>query len=89
MAKRRIPSNEKRHRSSAAYSSKIIEADALLGDTKTLLSHWDVSAPVVVNIERIQRDNVFGKASRSRVEDILDVSGDIVERVDPVFIPIQ
>jgi hypothetical protein len=61
------------HRASALYSSKIIKAGALIGDTKTLLSHWDVSAPVAENIDRIQRDNVFGKASRSRVEDILAI----------------
>lgn len=55
------------------YSSKIIKAGALIGDTKTLLSHWDVTATVADNIDRIQRDNVFGKASRSRVEDILAI----------------
>ena len=60
-------------RSSAPYSSKIIKAGALIGDTKTLLSHWDVSASVAENIDRVQRDNVFGKASRSRVEDILAI----------------
>jgi hypothetical protein len=60
-------------RSSAPYSSKIIKAGALIGDTKTLLSHWDVDASVDKNINRVQRDNVFGKASRSRVEDILAI----------------
>ena len=60
-------------RSSAPYSSKIIKAGALIGDTKTLLSHWDVDASVDENISRVQRDNVFGKASRSRVEDILAI----------------
>src|SRR5438132_13312671 len=63
----------KRLRSSAPYSSKIIKAGALIGDTKTLLSHWDVDASVEENIDRAQRDNVFGKASRSRVEDILAI----------------
>src|SRR5450755_3444348 len=64
---------EKRLRSSAPYSSKIIKAGALIGDTKTLLSHWDVDASVEENISRVRRDNVFGKASRSRVEDILAI----------------
>src|SRR5216684_3587702 len=64
---------EKRLRSSAPYSSKIIKAGALIGDTKTLLSHWDVDASVRENIRRVQRDNIFGKASRSRVEDILAI----------------
>src|SRR5712691_10747448 len=64
---------EKRLRPSATYSSKIIKAGALIGDTKTLLSHWDVDASVDENIKRAQRDNIFGKASRSRVEDILAI----------------
>jgi hypothetical protein len=64
---------EKPLRSSALYSSKIIKAGALIGNTKTLLSHWDVDASVEENLHRLQRDNVFGKASRSRVEDILAI----------------
>ena len=68
------PGKKKRLRSSSAlYSSKIIKAGALLADTKTLLAHWDARATVHDNIERIRRDNVFGKASRSRVEDILAI----------------
>lgn len=55
------------------YTSKIIKASALLDDTKTLLSHWDVDATVPENLDRIRRENVFAKASRSRVEDILAV----------------
>jgi hypothetical protein len=57
----------------ARYTSKIIKAGALIGDTKTLLSHWDVGASVDDNLTRVQRENVFGKASRSRVEDILTI----------------
>jgi hypothetical protein len=45
----------------------------LIGDTKTLLSHWDVDASVAENISRVLQGNVFGKASRSRVEDILAI----------------
>ena len=67
------PSKETRFRSSAPYSSKIIKAGALIGDTKTLLSHWDVAASVEENISRMRRDNLFGKASRSRVEDVLAI----------------
>ncbi len=55
------------------YSSKIIKAGALIGDTKMLLSHWAVAASVAENMDRVQRENVFGKASRSRVEDILAI----------------
>src|ERR1019366_8539842 len=73
MVDRKKPSKEKRLRCSASYSSKIIKAGALIGDTKTLLSHWHVDASVDENINRVQRDNVFGKASRSRVQDILAI----------------
>jgi hypothetical protein len=55
------------------YTSKIIKAGALLSDTKTFLSHWDTKAPVHENIKRIRNENVFGKASRSRVEDIVAI----------------
>src|SRR3954462_11188749 len=64
---------EKRLRPTALYSSKIIKAGALIGDTKTLLSHWDVTASMTENVNRVQRENFFGKASRSRVEDILAI----------------
>lgn len=63
----------KQLRRSAPYSSKIIKAGALIGDTKTLLSHWDVGSSVNENIKRVHHENVFGKASRSRVEDILAI----------------
>jgi hypothetical protein len=73
MVNRKQPSKEKRFRSSAPYSSRIIKAGALIGDTKTLLSHWDIGVSVPENIKQVQRNNVFGKASRSRVEDILTI----------------
>jgi BrxA len=57
----------------APYTSKIIKAGALLADTKTLLSHWDVGMSVQENMYRLRRKNVFGKASRSRVEDMLAI----------------
>ena len=63
----------KRLHSSSPYSSKIIKAGALIGDTKTLLAHWDIRISVHENLDRVRRDNVFGKASRSRVEDILAI----------------
>src|SRR5437773_4940018 len=69
----RKKTKERRLHSTAPYSSKIIKAGALIGDTKTLLSHWDITASVPENINRVQRDNVFGKASRSRVDDILAI----------------
>jgi len=55
------------------YTSRIIKAGALLPDTKTLLSHLDSSESVKPNLQRLQRENIFGKASRSRVEDIAGI----------------
>jgi Putative inner membrane protein (DUF1819) len=55
------------------YTSRIIKAGALLADTKTLLAHWDLKASVQENLQRIRHENLFGKASRSRVEDILAI----------------
>jgi hypothetical protein len=57
----------------APYTSKIIKAGALLADTKTLLANWDMEKSAHENVERLRRENVFGKASRSRVEDILAI----------------
>ena len=64
---------EKQLRPSALYSSKIIKAGALIGDTKTLLSHWDIGASVAENIGRVHRDNTFGKAVPFWVEAILAI----------------
>lgn len=55
------------------YSSKIIKASALLADTKTLFAHWDETKTAEENLQEAQRANIFGKASRSRVEDILAI----------------
>lgn len=53
------------------YSSKIIKAGALLSDTKILLANWKNDLSVAENLDRFRKENVFGKASRSRIEDIL------------------
>lgn len=55
------------------YSSRIIKAGALLADTMLLLSHWDVTIPPKENLDRIRNQNLFAKASRSRVNDILAI----------------
>jgi len=59
--------------SKAIYTSKIIKAGALLADTKTLLANWDIDRSVSDNLEQFHRENLFGKASRSRVEAILRI----------------
>src|SRR5918997_350867 len=55
----------------ARYTSRIIKAGALLADTKLLLENWDQEADVQTNLDRVRQENLFGKASRSRIEDIL------------------
>ena len=61
-----VPSSTRDH-----YTTKIIKAGALLADTRTLLANYDPADTVVQNLDRFRRENIFGKASRSRVEDIL------------------
>ena len=58
-------------RKSSLYSSRIIKASALIADTKVLLSEWDQDVSVADNLARAHRQNIFGKASRKRIEDIL------------------
>lgn len=55
----------------ARYTSRIIKAGALLADTKLLLENWDQEANVQTNLDRMRQENLFGKTSRSRIEDIL------------------
>ena len=55
------------------YTSRIIKASALLADTKNLLRNWDETLSVTENLNNIRKENTFGKASRSRVEDILKI----------------
>src|SRR5215831_11700999 len=52
------------------YTSRIIKAGALLADTQTLLDNWDQSQSQADNLSRLQRENIFGKASRARIRDI-------------------
>ena len=53
------------------YTSRIIKASALIADTKVLLAAWDPERSVAENLDRARRENIFGKASRKRAEDIL------------------
>lgn len=53
------------------YTSRIIKASALLADTRVLLSEWNLDQSVADNLDRARRLNIFGKASRRRVKDIL------------------
>jgi len=55
------------------YTSRIIKASALIADTNVLLAEWDLTQSVVENLDRARRENIFGKASRKRVQDILKI----------------
>ena len=55
------------------YSSRIIKATALLADTRALLASWDPSQDVAPNLDNARRRNILGKASRSRVDDVLAI----------------
>ncbi len=55
------------------YSSRIIKASALIADTKVLLAEWDLGSSAAENLDRARRENIFGKASRRRVRDILKI----------------
>jgi hypothetical protein len=55
------------------YTSRIIKASALISDTKTLLISWDPGKDTATNLEHARRTNLFGKATRARVEDILNI----------------
>lgn len=61
------------NRKKRVYTSKIIKASALLADTKTLFSFWDESKTAEENFQEARHANIFGKASRARVEDILRI----------------
>ena len=45
------------------YSSKIIKAGALIADTKTLLTHWDLSISVTENLERCTVTNYLSSVT--------------------------
>lgn len=55
------------------YTSRIIKASALLADTRILLAGWDETVSVTENLARFRQTNIFGKTSRSRIEDILRI----------------
>lgn len=55
------------------FSTRIIKAGALLEDTRILLLKWDQAKSVERNLLLARTGNTLGKASRSRVEDILKI----------------
>ncbi len=57
----------------AVYTSRIIKATALLPETRTLLLNWDSDQDVDANLQRLKQENVFAKASRVRIADMLAI----------------
>lgn len=55
------------------YASKIIKAGALLADTKIMLASWNHDLSAIQNLGRFQQENIFGKASRVRIRDMLAI----------------
>ncbi len=53
------------------YSTKIINAGALLDDTRLLLADWDLQQSVGDNLERVTRENSLAKRSRARLKEEL------------------
>jgi hypothetical protein len=60
-------------RAKPRYSSKIIKVGALLVDSKTFLQAYDEALSVEENLRRLRAANIFGKASRKRVSEILPI----------------
>lgn len=56
-----------------SFTSRIIKAGAVLDDTRVLLGDWDEGRSADENLRLALSANVFGRASRSRVEDLLPV----------------
>jgi len=55
----------------ALYTSNIQKGGALLDDARRLVEVWDQTQPPEKNLERISEQNLLGKTSRSRADDIL------------------
>lgn len=45
----------------------------MLADTRTLFTFWDLARSVGENLERFRRQNLLGKTSRKRAEDVLRI----------------
>ncbi len=68
-----VDSNLRSCSASQLYTAKIIKAGALLPDTKTLLAHWNPQISTTENLQLMRSQNLLGKDSRSRVEDVLAI----------------
>lgn len=53
------------------YATKVNKSGALLHDTTTVLSYWDLSKTIKENNEYIVNENVLNKLSRAQIKNIL------------------
>jgi len=60
-----------RSSNTAPYTSRIQKAAAALPETKLLLASWDTAATTKDNLERFERENILGKASPTRAQDMV------------------
>jgi len=58
---------------SPQYTTKILKGTALIEETTLLFAHWDINQSIEENLTNIRDSNVFGKASRSRIDDTLNI----------------
>jgi hypothetical protein len=56
---------------SSLYTTRINHVGALLPDTKMMLLEWDLDTDVAANLTHMQAENIFAKASRSRIPEML------------------
>ena len=64
----------RRHRTPKGYTvTNLIKSSGLLADARLLLSAWDEEKSTEENFDEALRQNLFGKATRRRVADILRV----------------
>jgi Putative inner membrane protein (DUF1819) len=54
------------------YTSRLLKGGAALDDTRRVVELWDVAAGPEANLDRISKENQLGKASRSRLDDVLN-----------------
>ena len=58
---------------SARYTARIKNGSALLADVKTLFVSWDPNQDSEINFSNFRDKNIFGKTSRYRLNEVLNV----------------
>lgn len=53
------------------YTSRLLKGGAVLDDTRRVVELWDVDQSADENLQRISAENLLGKSSRSRLDDLL------------------